>query len=133
MPVRPPTFRTRTRAAVQRDYDQRRGSARDRGYTARWDSEARHFRAAHPLCLGCLAVGRTAATLIVDHIVPHRGDETLMWDPANRQPSCGPHHNIVKQRLETLYLQGSITAADLKLDSDRAKHLTLELLGREGG
>lgn len=129
MPVSPPTFRTRTRAAVRRDYDQRRGTFRERGYSARWDREAKAFRFEHPLCIGCLAVGRTAATLIVDHIVPHRGDERLMWDPANRQPCCGPHHNIVKQRLEALYLDGKISAADLSLESDRAKQLTLELLG----
>lgn len=128
MPIRPPTFRMRPRADVRRDYDQRRGSARERGYSARWEREAKAFRLANPLCLGCLAVGRTSATEIVDHIVPHRGDGHLMWDPANRQPCCKRHHDIVKQRLEALFAAGSIVAADLSLDSVRAKQLTLELL-----
>ncbi|MDZ4865906.1 MAG: HNH endonuclease signature motif containing protein [Alphaproteobacteria bacterium] len=128
MPEMPKTFRSRSRQAINRDYDQRRGSARDRGYTTRWDREAKAFRAAHPLCIGCLAVGRTSATEVVDHIIPHDGDERLMWDPMNRQPSCTPHHSIVKQKLEALFKVGAIDAADLSLASDRAKQLTIELL-----
>lgn len=132
MPSAPPSFRStvpRTRAEVNRDYDRRRGGARDRGYDARWDREAKSFKRAHPLCIGCLAVGRTAATEIVDHVVPHRGDNVLMWAPDNRQPACAAHHNIVKQRLEALYAAGEIGVAELRLDSERAKRLTLELLG----
>jgi len=45
-----------------------------------------------------------------------------------RQPACRNHHDIVKQRLEALYLAGSISAADLRLDSARAIGTTRELL-----
>lgn len=131
MPVQPPTFRPggqRTKREATGDYDRRRGSARDRGYTARWDEASLHHRAANPLCVGCLAVGRVAAAEVVDHIVPHRGDPALMWDPANRQSCCADHHNIVKQRLEALFDAGALAAADLSLASERAKQLTRELL-----
>jgi 5-methylcytosine-specific restriction enzyme A len=131
MPVRPPTYRPpgrRNRRQANAEYDTRRGSSRERGYDAQWDREALAYRSAHPLCLGCQAVGRVAAAALVDHIVPHKGDPALMWNPDNRQPSCTPHHDIVKQRLEVLFSQGKVSADDLRLDSAKAIELTLDLL-----
>ena len=37
---------------------------------------------------------------MVDHIKPHKGDETLFWDETNWQALCKPHHDIDKQREE---------------------------------
>lgn len=51
-----------------------------------------------------------------------------MWDRGNWQPSCTPHHDVVKQRLEVLYAQGKAKAEDLKLDSVMAITLTRELI-----
>jgi len=36
----------------------------------------------------------------VDHIIPHKGDESLFWDPGNRQSLCTNCHNRTKQRME---------------------------------
>lgn len=130
MPTLPPIFRSKSRPSRQeqrRDHDQRRGSARDRGYTHRWDREAALYKRAHPLCLGCEAVGRISATEVVDHPVPHRGDMALFWDPDNRQPACRWHHDVVKARLEALFDKGRIGNADLKLDSAVAMRMTLDL------
>jgi 5-methylcytosine-specific restriction endonuclease McrA len=41
----------------------------------------------------------TAAT-VVDHIVPHRGNEALFWSIDNWQPLCQPCHDGAKQELE---------------------------------
>jgi len=38
--------------------------------------------------------------LIADHIIPHRGDETLFWDAANLQCLCKACHDSLKQRSE---------------------------------
>lgn len=84
------------------------------------------FKAKHPLCLGCSAVGRVAATEVVDHIVPHKGDDALFWAEANWQPSCAWHHDVVKQRLEALHLRGQATPSDLRLDSPKAIAMTRE-------
>jgi 5-methylcytosine-specific restriction protein A len=83
MPMKPPTFRPPhlpSREQLRREADARRGSAAERGYGKRWSRVAAMFKAAHPLCLGCSAIGRIAATDCVDHIVPHRGDPALLWD-----------------------------------------------------
>jgi len=37
---------------------------------------------------------------VVDHIVPHRGDQELFRDPANWQALCKLCHDIDKQRSE---------------------------------
>lgn len=39
--------------------------------------------------------------LVVDHVVPHRGDLGLFLDPANLQTLCPDDHDQNKQRLET--------------------------------
>ena len=32
--------------------------------------------------------------LLLDHIIPHRGDQKLFWDRSNLQPLCEHHHNV---------------------------------------
>lgn len=97
-----PHRRSSDRLAQNRIYDGRRGSARERGYTAAWDKAARLFKKQHPLCCMCEKEGRTTPTFAVDHIKPHRGDMTLFWDPNNWQPLCRDHHNRAKQSEERL-------------------------------
>ena len=112
-----PTFRpkgSRTRRQAVAEYDARRGSARERGYGPRWDKASAGFKRAHPLCLGCEAVGRVEATTVTDHVIPHRGDMALFWDAAKWQPSCDWHHSMVKQKLELMYEQGKASADDVR-------------------
>jgi 5-methylcytosine-specific restriction endonuclease McrA len=106
------------------DYDARRGSARERGYTVEWDKAALFFRRQHPLCLGCEAVGRITATEVVDHVVPHKGDMVLFWDQSRWQPACRFHHDVVKQQLELMFARGAIAEADLWLNSSSAIAIT---------
>jgi 5-methylcytosine-specific restriction protein A len=123
VPSMPPTFRSKTagdKAAIDRD----RGTSRQRGYGSRWDRLSASYKRSHPLCLGCQAVGRVAQTEVTDHIVPHDGYPSLLWDRANWQPACKWHHDRIKQQLEALWRRGSIKAADLRLDSEIAKRLT---------
>jgi 5-methylcytosine-specific restriction endonuclease McrA len=37
---------------------------------------------------------------VVDHIVPHEGDEALFWDQANWQPLCKTCHDTTKAQEE---------------------------------
>lgn len=128
MPTRPPLHRPagqRTKRERKAEADQRRGSARDRGYTSRWDSAALAFRREHALCLGCQAVGKIAAADVVDHVEPHKGDMFKFWNRAMWQSACRWHHDTVKQQLEAMYANGSITIHDLWLNSEKAKQITL--------
>ncbi|CAM3092473.1 HNH endonuclease [Paracoccus nototheniae] len=76
-----------------------RGTARERGYSARWDRFSLTHLQKHPLCEYCLADGRVTAAVLVDHDLPHRGDPVLFWD--NTFTSlCKMHHDVDKQRAE---------------------------------
>ena len=64
-----------------------------RGYGSRWQRESKAFLQAHPLCVRCLASGKYVRATVVDHIVPHRGDQKLFWDRGNWQPLCKHCHD----------------------------------------
>lgn len=136
MPSKPPLYRPRSARSPsdqRKIHDARRGSARERGYSARWDAASGAYRRAHPLCLGCSAVGRVEPATVTDHVVPHGGDHGLMWDRDNWQPACRWHHDVVKQQLEVRWRSGSLPASALRLDSREAAALTRDLDPTLGG
>ncbi len=47
-----------------------------------------------------LCIGKYPAddSPVVDHIKPHRGDETLFWDPSNLQTVSKAYHDSEKQK-----------------------------------
>lgn len=72
----------------------------ERGYGARWQAARKRHLQAHPLCVMCEAEGRVKAATVVDHRIPHRGDQDLFWDETNWQSLCATHHSRDKQREE---------------------------------
>jgi 5-methylcytosine-specific restriction protein A len=79
---------------VRKRHDDQRGSASERGYTSRWTKARATYLRSRPLCLICKAAGRLVPATVVDHIIPHRGDQTLFWDKENNwQPLCKPCHD----------------------------------------
>jgi HNH endonuclease. len=74
-------------------------SSTARGYNYEWQRYRADFIAAHPLC-AIRGAGCTLATTVVDHVIPHRGDAALFWNPANHQSACDHCHNTHKQRQE---------------------------------
>lgn len=68
-------------------------SADGRGYDSRWRKARKHFLKAHPLCEKCKEHGRFVKAVVVDHIIPHRGDEGLFWDESNWQALCKKCHD----------------------------------------
>lgn len=64
-----------------------------RGYDSRWQKAREMYLARHPLCARCLKEGRYVPATVVDHIVPHRGDQTLFWDESNWQALCKKCHD----------------------------------------
>ena len=100
-----------------------RSKTAERGYSSRWRTARAGFlaRPENQFCVKCRARGLLnpgtmridgsletnprRIGLVVDHIVPHRGDQRLFWDRSNWQPLCHDDHDIIKQREE----QGRVT------------------------
>lgn len=132
MPSSPKTFRNRNQPSRQeqrKQYDERRGSASERGYTHRWSKAAATFKTRYPLCLGCEAAGLVVASQLVDHVEPHRGDQDKFWDTSMWQACCGWHHDVVKQRLEQMWDRGEVQVVDLWLNSPIALAVASRLRG----
>lgn len=77
-----------------------RQTAAQRGYDSRWRRYRERFLAENPFCVYCQRLGRVTAATVVDHVVPHRGDRGLFWDPNNHQGLCKPCHDGAKKELE---------------------------------
>jgi 5-methylcytosine-specific restriction enzyme A len=67
---------------------------------SRWRKLRASVLRAHPVCVACAAVKRITPSTTVDHIIPHKGNWMLMWDPANLQALCQSCHSSAKQRQE---------------------------------
>jgi 5-methylcytosine-specific restriction endonuclease McrA len=66
-----------------------------------WRNYCAKFLAINSECYVC----GTKAT-VVDHIRPHRGDETLFKKTDNHIPLCAHHHNYVSAKFDTKYVVG---------------------------
>ncbi|WP_420102140.1 HNH endonuclease [Bosea sp. (in: a-proteobacteria)] len=95
-----------------------RTSARHRGYGAAWDRARAGFLRLHPHCAECAREGLTVRATVVDHIVPHRGDQRLFWDASNWQPLCTNHHSSDKQQREKRGYSARVLASGLPGDAN---------------
>lgn len=132
MPSLPPVHRPyagKPSRSPDQQHDRRRGSARARGYDARWDRAASLHLRLHPLCVGCQAIGMIVEADLVDHVEPHKGDMVVFWDTDRWQSACRWHHDVVKQRLEKMLAKGLIRKEDLWLSSSTAIDLTNSMRG----
>jgi 5-methylcytosine-specific restriction endonuclease McrA len=87
----------------------RRTSAQ-RGYNSKWQKYRAGYLLSHLYCVQCAKQGRRMLASVVDHIVPHRGDQEKFWDKANHAALCANCHNSYKQRLEK---SGRIVGCDV--------------------
>ena len=89
--------------ARARDFE--RGSSSERGYDRRWRKARDAWLREHPLCgdrdggqsrehSACAREGRVTAAAVVDHVVPHRGDDARFWDRGNWQALCRACHDL---------------------------------------
>lgn len=85
---------------AERRQDERRGSARARGYTTRWNHYSKAFLAmpGNQFCKLHLDEGCAVVAQCVDHIDPPIGaGDPKFWNAANHQAAC-IHCNSVKGR-----------------------------------
>lgn len=76
-------------------HDATRPTAAARGYDSRWRKAREVFLAQFPVCQRC-----GAKATLVDHKIPHKGNQQLFWDQHNWQPLCTGCHSGAKQREE---------------------------------
>jgi 5-methylcytosine-specific restriction enzyme A len=69
-------------------------------YGAAWRRARDLFLKQNPVCAFHKARGHLVSATVVDHRVPHRGDETLFWDRRNWQALCKTCHDSHKQSQE---------------------------------
>ena len=69
-------------------HDAQRPSARERGYTSKWETERKAYLASHTSCTRC---GNPST--IVHHKTPHKGDRKLFWQRSNWEAVCKPCHD----------------------------------------
>lgn len=131
MPTLPPLFRPahlgprrRAEARRQQEQAQRRGTAAERLYDARWQRTSTAWRKQpeNALCVCCRANGVVKLAELVDHIVPHKGDLELFWDQANWQSLCDRCHQTIKRPLEHAYSRGEVSTESLKLNRSLPEH-----------
>jgi 5-methylcytosine-specific restriction protein A len=89
--------------------DERKTSAQ-RGYGSRWQKARATFLRRSPLCVDHQKRGRIVVATVVDHIIPHQGDQSLFWDSSNWQSLCKQCHDSNKQRIEK---SGLVVGCDL--------------------
>lgn len=69
-------------------------------YDRRWQKARKRFLRRHPVCEECERVGQITEAKVVDHRIPHRGDERLFWDETNWSALCKPHHDVKSARFD---------------------------------
>lgn len=85
-------------------------------YGYRWQRRRENFLREHPLCCFCWKIKRVVAAMVVDHIIPHRGDPELFWDESNWQSLCSACHNSVKQAEEKRGYSNAVGANGWPID-----------------
>ena len=85
--------------------------------SGQWQALRRQQLTLQPLCAECLKRGVYTLASEVDHVVPHRNDERLFYDPLNLQSLCHPCHSQKTAREDGGF--------------GRARHVENEVVARE--
>lgn len=74
---------------------EKRPTAARRGYGAKWQKASAAWLKRHPIAVDIYKThgGQERPAKVVDHIIPHKGDMTLFWDPSNWQGLTREDHS----------------------------------------
>lgn len=93
MPFAPAMHKASASGAQRHGTKDDRPTAHKRGYNTRWGKFRKDYLFENPLCVHCQASGIQTPANEIDHITPHRGDQTLFWDIGNLQALCKSCHS----------------------------------------
>lgn len=80
-----------------------------RMYDSAWEKYRKRFLEINSRCYCC---GNVAT--VVDHLVPHKGDEKLFKQLDNHIPLCEKHHNTVTALFDRRYIVGDSIRSKLE-------------------
>ncbi len=102
MPNKPPSHNAQSVSANRKAYDKQRDEQPWRKWyrSKRWRDIRDFHESKFPWCVECQKAGHLVAWTQLDHIVPHRGDYEMFWNPRNRQGLCDIHHGRKTRRGE---------------------------------
>lgn len=75
-----------------------RPTACKRGYDRSWREARKVYLAQHPLCAIHAARGEVVGAVLIDHVIPHKGNYNLFWKEDNWQSLCLSCHNYKTAR-----------------------------------
>jgi len=86
-----------------KEADRHKLSARQRGYTSKWERYRKVYLAQPENALCALRLDSRCAikAQCIDHIIPHNGNYKLFWDEKNHQPACISCNSVKGQRTIT--------------------------------
>jgi 5-methylcytosine-specific restriction protein A len=72
-----------------------RPNSTQRGYGSKWQKASKAYLVAHPIAVDWFGEhqGRLYPAEVVDHIIPHKGNMDLFWDPMNWQGLTKSDHD----------------------------------------
>lgn len=94
MPWAPKQYKSKVQSVSQVERAQRQAMYNNE----RWRKARKRFLRDNPLCVECRKQNLIVAATVVDHIVPHKGDERLFWDESNWGAKCAQCHNAKSAR-----------------------------------
>lgn len=81
--------------ATVREYDHRRGNAKERGYDATWAKVRAMKLSADPLCEEHLRQGHVVPAVLVHHIQPVETHPEMRLSMENLRSLCVEHHEAI--------------------------------------
>ncbi len=93
-------FQPKHRTVTSRSFNGRRDI--DRMYDTKWEEYRKRFLAVNPKCYAC-----NEYAIVVDHLIPHKGDEKLFKKLDNHIQLCVKCHNTVTTKFDRDYRPGN--------------------------
>lgn len=87
-------------------------------YTSRWKIVRNRQLREFPLCKMCEKIGKITPAIIVDHIIPHKGNSELFWKKSNLQSLCKLCHDSAKKIKENNGLYPGCDINGMPLDNE---------------
>ncbi len=105
--LKPKSFQPKHGTSNNKSYNGRAKS--DALYDSDWEKYRGRFLFINNKCYSC-----GEKSTVCDHMVPHKGDETLFKKTDNHLPLCARCHNTITAKFDKYFRPGSMITEKLK-------------------